>query len=186
MALAHRPALRTSAFAALAYWLHQRSAARLPLLWYGILFARGRRTVTSWSRAAGITDDFRPAYTTVAAVGRRANCLARGALHTIQPLLDNRRLRVAIDATPTARYGPAVEGAGIHHNPSPGPAGAKYVSGHVWVTPAALAQHPDRGTLAWPVLAQLYIRAADREKLPPNAPGPFAPSWRWLPSNDAG
>ena len=32
---------------------------------------RGRRTVTSWFRAAGITDDFRHAYTIVCAVGRR-------------------------------------------------------------------------------------------------------------------
>ena len=63
MPFSHLPAFLTSAFAALAAWLDRRSAARLPLLLCGILFAKGRRTVTSWFRAAGIGDDFRPAYT---------------------------------------------------------------------------------------------------------------------------
>ena len=94
---------------------------------------------------------------------------------------------LAIDDTPTARYGPCVEGAGIHHNPSPGPAGEKYVYGHVWVTLAALAKHPDWGTLALPLQAQLYIRAADLGKLPPERRRPFhtklelaAEQLRWL------
>jgi hypothetical protein len=39
--------------------LDKRSAPRLALLLIGVLFARGRRTVTSWFRAAGITDEFR-------------------------------------------------------------------------------------------------------------------------------
>ena len=43
--------------------LDARSAPRLLALFLGALFARGRRTVTSWFRAAGITDEFRPAYT---------------------------------------------------------------------------------------------------------------------------
>lgn len=42
--------------------LDRRSAPRLLLLLVGALFAKGRRTVTSWFRAAGITTDFRPAY----------------------------------------------------------------------------------------------------------------------------
>ena len=28
----------------------------------------------------------------------------------------------ALDDTPTKRYGPYVQGAGVHHNPTPGPA----------------------------------------------------------------
>ena len=54
--------------AALSAWLAQavgaldrRSAPRLLLLLCGALFARGRRTVTSWFRPAGITADFRRA-----------------------------------------------------------------------------------------------------------------------------
>jgi hypothetical protein len=187
MPFSHLPALLTSAFLDLAHWLHKRSAARLPQLLLGILFARGRRTVTAWFRAAAISDDYRQGYATVCAVGRNANHLALSALHAIRPLLDPRRLRVAIDDTPTPRYGPEVEGAGIHHNPSPGPAGEKYVYGHVWVTLAALARHPHWHTIALPVQAQLYIRRADLEDLPPDRRRPFctklelaAEQLRWL------
>ena len=113
--------------------------------------------------------------------------MAVSALRTVQPLLGCGRLTVAIDDTPTARYGPCVESAGIHHNPSPGPAGAKYVYGHVWGTLAALAKHPDWGTRALPWQAQLYIRQADQENLPRERPRPFrtklelaAEQLRWL------
>src|SRR5581483_7672403 len=70
MSLLHLPALLASTFLTLACWLDRRSGRRLPQLLLGILFARGRRTVTSWFRAAGITDEFRPAYRTVCAEGR--------------------------------------------------------------------------------------------------------------------
>ena len=72
-----------------------------------------------------------------------------------------------------ARLDPMFEGAGIHHNPSPGPAGEKYVYGHVWVTLAALAKHPDWGAIALPLQAQLYVRKADLPRLPPERPRPF-------------
>lgn len=173
MPFSHLPPFLATAFRDLARWLQQRSAARLPVLLVGILLARGRRTVTSWFRAAGIAADFRPAYTTVCAVGRDTHHVAIGALHAVAPLLGSGRLRVAIDDTPTGRYGPCVEGAGIHHHPSPGPAGEKYVYGHVWVTLAALARHPAWGTRALPLQGQLYIRRADREQLPPERRRPF-------------
>ena len=173
MSFSYLPPCLTRAFHALAHWLQKRSAARLPLLLCGILFAKGRRTVTSWFRAAGIRTDFRPAYYTVCVVGRHVPQLAFSTWVALRPLLPGPRLRVAIDDTPTARYGPCVEGAGIHHNPSPGPAGAKYLYGHVWVTLAALAQHPHRGTSALPLQAQLYLRKADLEKLPPDRRRPF-------------
>jgi hypothetical protein len=73
MTFSHLPPLLTSAFADLAHWLQKRSAARLPRLLLGILFATGRRTVTSWFRAAGISTDYRNGYTTVCAVGRQAS-----------------------------------------------------------------------------------------------------------------
>ena len=167
------PPFLATAFARLAHWLDRRTAARLPLLLYGILFASGRRTVTSWFRPAGITAEFRHAYTTVHAVGKAHQEVAIAALHSLRPVLGSGRLRAAIDDTPTARYGPHVEGAGIHHNPTPGPAGEKYVYGHVWVTLAALADHPEWGTRALPLQAQLYIRRADVDKLPPERPRPF-------------
>ena len=76
MTLSYFPPLLTSAFASLAHWLDKRTAARLPLLLAGVLFARGRRTVTSWFRAAGIRDEFRQSYVTVCAVGRAADSMA--------------------------------------------------------------------------------------------------------------
>jgi hypothetical protein len=187
MLLSHLPVFLTSVFCQLAHWLQKRSALRLPLLLGGLLLARGRRTVTSWFRAAGITDEFRPAYTTVCAVGRHIPQMALTTWSTVEPLLEGQRLRVAIDDTPTSRYGPCVEGTGIHHNPSPGPAGEKYVYGHVWVTLAALARHPDWGTLALPLQAQLYIRQGDLDQLPPERRRAFrtkltiaAEQLRWL------
>src|SRR4029078_1247226 len=113
MPFSHLPPSLTSAFAHLAHWLDRRSALRLPLLLAGVLFATGRRTVTPWVRGCGVTDDFRPAYTTVCACGRKADHLALSVVHAVRPALANRkRLTVAIDDTPTARYGPQVEGAG--------------------------------------------------------------------------
>jgi hypothetical protein len=188
MPFSHLPPFLTSAFAALAHWLDKRTAARLPLLLGGILFAGGRRTVTSWFRACGITDEFRPAYTTVCAAGREVNHVAITVVQAVRPpLLVSKRLIVAIDDTPTRRYGPDVEGCGIHHNPTPGPADKKYLYGHVWVMLAALAKHQDWGTIALPLQAQLYIRQADVGALPPERQRPFctklvlaADQLRWL------
>src|SRR5262249_53177019 len=67
----------------------------------------------------------------------------------------------AIDDSPTKRYGPHIEGAGKHHNPTPGPAGAKFLYGHVWVCLARLVRHPRWGAIALPILSHLYIRAKD-------------------------
>jgi len=173
MPLSQLPALLATAFSDMARWLQKRSAARLPIILTGILFARGRRTVTSWFRACGIRDDFRNAYTTVCATGRHTGEVAISALHAVKPLLGARRLRLAIDDTPTPRYGPHVEGCGIHHNPSPGPAGEKHVYGHVWVTLTALARHNDWGAVALPLQAQLYVRQLDVERLPPERPREF-------------
>jgi hypothetical protein len=173
MPLSCLPALLASCFVHLAAWLDRRSAARLPRLLLGILFAHGRRTVTSWFRPAGITTDFRRGYTTVWACGRRSRPMAYTVLKTVEPLVAGERLVVGIDDTPTPRWGPHVEGAGIHHNPTPGPAGEKFVYGHVWVTLAALVKHPNWGTRALPLHSQLYIRQKDIEHMPADHRVPF-------------
>jgi hypothetical protein len=56
-------------FARLAGSLDRRSAPRLVMLFLGAVLARGRRTVTSWIRAAELSDRFRLCYTAVAAAG---------------------------------------------------------------------------------------------------------------------
>jgi hypothetical protein len=150
-------------FARLASVLDRRSAPRLALLFLGALLARGRRTVTSWIRAAGLSDQFRSCYTAVAAAGKKAETIAAYLVTAVvKPLLSGvERLTLALDDTPTERYGPHVQGAGVHHNPTPGPAGSAYVYGHVFVVLALLVTHPAWGVIALPLLARLYVRKKD-------------------------
>ena len=162
MSLWMMPAESSCRFAHLAGCLDVRSQARFLALLGGALFARGRRTVTSWLRAAGVTDEFRPAYALPWTVGRRTAWMAAVApMRAVLPRLGAGQSRrpFAPDDTPTKRYGPCVEGAGVHHNPTPGPAGHKFVYGHVWVTPAWVARHPLWGSIALPPRAQ-PVRAA--------------------------
>ncbi len=60
-------------FSYLASALDRRSSPRLVWLFVGAVLARGRRTVTSWIRAAGLSRKFQPCYTTVAAAGKQAD-----------------------------------------------------------------------------------------------------------------
>lgn len=150
-------------FSILASVLDPRSAPRLARLLLGAILARGRRTVTSWIRAAGLSEQFRPCYTTVSAAGKRADGIAARLVHAVvKPILGSMsRLVFALDDTPTPRYGPLVQGAGVHHNPTPGPAGGPFVYGHVWVVLGLLAAHPLWGMIALPLLARLYVREKD-------------------------
>src|SRR5262245_54453273 len=116
------PPLWQAGTARLAALLHARLAWRLGVLLRGALFAQGRRTVTSWLRASGVGLGFAAYYYFLAALGRHAGLLAgllfRFALRQLAP---EGPLVFALDDTPTARYGPQVQGAGVHHNPTPGP-----------------------------------------------------------------
>jgi len=190
MLFSRLPAIVSTFFLALASWLDKRTAARLPAILTGALFAKGRRTVTSWLRPAGVTTDFRNAYTVVNSVGWRVGSLgplACHALDAVRPLLDKKRLLVALDDSPTGRYGPRVEGAGIHRHPSAGPAGERFLYGHVFVTIAALARHPDNGVIALPLRGDMYVREKDVPELPPERERVFktklelaAEQIRWL------
>ena len=155
-------------FSAFASALDPRSCPRLAWLLVGAILARGRLTVTSWIRAAGLSDEYRPCYTAVAAAGGRADAIAaRLAREAIKPLVDSAgRLTFAIDDTPTERYGRHVQGAGVHHNPTPGPAGGPFVYGHVWVVLGLLARHPAWGVVALPLLARMYVRAKNLAGMP--------------------
>jgi hypothetical protein len=162
-------------FSILAGILDRRSAPRLAKLFLGAILARGRRTVTSWIRAAGLSHEFRPCYTTVAAAGKRADGIAaRLARAVVKPLVAGAdRLVFAIDDTPTERYGPCVQGAGVHHNPCPGPANSPHVYGHVWVVLGLLARHPVWGVIALPLLARLYVRRKNLGGIAPKHRPPF-------------
>jgi DDE superfamily endonuclease len=162
MLFSYLPVQLSAWFAALTAVLDKRSAPRLCRLLLGALFAKGRRTVTSWLRAAGITLEFRNAYNALFAAGKRCRSIAaRLVCVVVQPLIrlvPGDRLLFGIDDTPTKRTGPCIHGAGIHHNPTPGPAGEQFCYGHVWVTIAWLACHPLFAVIALPLFALLYVR----------------------------
>jgi hypothetical protein len=146
----------------LASLLDPRLSWRLVPLVTGLLFATGRRTVASWLRAGGLSKDYQDYYYFVSALGHKIMPLAAVVLRiAVDVIVPSGRILLAIDDTPSKRYGPKVEGAGIHHNPTPGPAGAKFVYGHVWVTLAWVVRHPLWGAIGLPLLARLYVRRKD-------------------------
>jgi hypothetical protein len=137
------------------------------VLLLGILFATGRRTVSTWLRAAGISDDFQDYYYFLQPVGRKTWDIAQRLLRIVLDRVPlGSRVLVAVDDSPTKRYGPCVQGAGIHHNPTPGPADQKFLYGHIWVTLALVIRHPLWGTIGLPLVAMLYVRAKDIAKIP--------------------
>jgi hypothetical protein len=162
------PAEFTAWITALTWPLHGRLAWRLAPLTQGVLFARGRRTVASWLRAAGLGPDFPAYYYFLAVVGRSTQSVAGALLRLLlEHIGTGDRLLFALDDTPTPRYGPMVQGAGVHHDPSPGPTGPTYLYGHLWVTLAWVVRHPHWGTIGLPLLAWLYVRAKDLPTIPP-------------------
>ena len=169
MTSSHQNATSCQWFPYLAAALDRRSAPRLVRLFLGAVLARGRRTVTSWIRAAGLSRQYQPCYTTVAAAGKQAeNIAARLVYQVVKPLVAGQaRLTLAIDDTPTQRYGPYVQGAGIHHHPTPGPAGSPHLYGHIWVVLGLLADHPAWGVIALPLLARMYVRKKDLPRIDP-------------------
>jgi hypothetical protein len=125
----------------------------------GMLFAGGRRTVTTWLRAAGVSDDYQDYYYFLSALGRKINSVATQLmLLVLRTLPLPERLLLVIDDSPTKRYGLKVEGADVYYNPTPGPAGQPYLYGHVWVTISLALRHPQWGPLALPLRAMLYVR----------------------------
>jgi len=151
----------------LAAGLHARNRWRLPVLLTGVLLASGRRTVTTWLRAAGVSNDYQDYYYFLTRVGcnskKIASQLAILVLRTV-PLPE--RVLLVIDDSPTKRYGPKVEGADVHHNPTPGPADQPFLYGHVWVTISLAVRHPSWGAMALPLRAMLYVRKQTMATIP--------------------
>jgi len=146
--------------------LDSRTAWRLPVVLAGVLLARGRRTVTTWLRAQGVLDDFDDYYYFLGSLGRKIEPLATRLFQLLLAQLPlGERIVLALDDTPTRRYGPKVEGAGLHHNPTSGPDDHKFVYGHIWVTLAWVVRHPLWHTIGLPLRALLYVKAKDFPKL---------------------
>jgi len=148
--------------------LHQANAWRLAPMFWGMLFSRGRRTVACWLRTASLGADYKSYYYFLGSLGRNVKSVAGALLRlAVSIICPGERLLFAIDDTPTKRYGKHVEGAGLHHNPTPGPAEQKYLYGHVWVTLAWVVRHACWGTIGLPLLAFLYVRRVDLASIAP-------------------
>lgn len=161
--------------AALSAPLHGRLAWRLARVLAGILLASGRRTASRWFQAARVGYRFRSYYYFLDSVGRKTPQVAAALLRIVTQRIDSGdRLVFALDDTPTKRYGPKVQGAGIHHNPTPGPAGSKFLYGHSWVTLSRVAHHARCGVIGLPLLGMLYVRRKDVPSLPAGAGITFA------------
>jgi DDE superfamily endonuclease len=165
------PALMVSWLDRLSTSLDRRSRPRFRAVVFGVIMCREkRRTASAWFRTAEIGVDFRQAYRVLGSVGRRINSLAVEMLCIVNQstaTANEDRSVFALDDSPTKRYGPCVEGAGIHHNPTPGPANQEFVYGHVWVTLARVVKHKLWGAIALPVRAELYVRDKDVPNIPP-------------------
>ena len=141
-----------------------RIAFRLAIIVSGMLLANDRRTASAWFAAGGVTDDWDRFYDCLISIGRRSESLAEVVLKQIVQRFDpgpNGRILLGLDDTPTARYGKHVEGAGVHHNPTGGPAAGEFLYGHNWVSLAFLATHPIWGVIALPLRSLLYVREVD-------------------------
>jgi hypothetical protein len=165
------PAVLSTWIAGLTNLIDRRLRDVLPLLFCGLLMTRERRrTCTSWFRAGGIDREFRRGYRTICLTGRETAAMGMSILYDIAnspAATKHERIKLTLDDTPSQRYGPEVEGAGLHHNPTPGPANQPFLYGHVFVTLAWAVEHPDWGTRSLPVRSELYVRQKDVPKLPP-------------------
>ena len=148
--------------------MDRRIAFRLAIIVSGMLLANGRRTASAWFVAAGVQDDWDRFYDCLIHVGWISSRLATAVLGWVvqkfAPGLSERIL-LGLDDSPTARYGRHVEGAGVHHNPTPGPADGEWLYGHNWVCLAWMARHPMWGVIALPLWSLMYVRKVDVPKL---------------------
>jgi hypothetical protein len=148
--------------------MDRRVAFRLAIIVAGMLLGDGRRTASAWFVAAGVRDDWDRFYDCLISVGKTSGKLATAVLGLVVQKFASRlgdRIVLAIDDSPTSRYGKHVEGAGVHHNPTPGPADGDWLYGHNWVALAWLATHPLWGVIALPLRSMLYVREVDVPKL---------------------
>ena len=161
-------AMRTAVLA-LQTVMDRRIAFRLSIIVAGMFLADDRRTASAWFVCAGVQDDWDRFYDCLISVGRISGKLAMVILGlVVQKLAPGLagRIVVGLDDSPTSRFGKHVEGAGVHHNPTPGPAVGKWLYGHNWVALAWLATHPLWGVIALSLRSMLYVREVDVPKLP--------------------
>jgi hypothetical protein len=149
--------------------IHGRSKWRLGIILCGILFAQGKKTVTSWFKAAGIKEGFQEYYYFLCALGRNYTEEIADKLFEIILRItawNRKEITAVVDDSPTRRFGSHVEGAGKHHDPTSKPTDQKFLFGHIWVTMSIVINHFRFGLTGLPLLSRLYVREKDVKKLP--------------------
>lgn len=142
-----------------------------------------RRTVTQWIAAANLNDQFRHVFYHMPGIGRKGEVLFETSLEQILERLgpvisEAKAIRIVIDDSPTKRYGRKIEGAGWHHNPTPGRTDATTCFGHSWVVATLMVTHPEFGEMAFPIAGELYLRRKEIAKLQTKYARPFRPKTR--------
>ena len=88
----------------LASELDKRSQWRLLPLMLGILFASGRRTVTTWLRAGKLQQDYRNFYHFLQTVGHHWAIVGQHLLAlVVQRVVKSSRVLLVVDDSPTKR-----------------------------------------------------------------------------------
>jgi hypothetical protein len=99
------PALFCAWITSLAGMLYAREQARFVQLCTGLLFARGRRTVTSWLRSCRVGGDYKRYYYLLGSVGRKTTAIAGAVLRILMKPLPGggpgRPLILALDDSPS-------------------------------------------------------------------------------------
>ena len=119
----------------------------ISLILGALLAIAQRRTATQWLRAAQVCDDFRQAFYHMPNIGCNGeeifNAMHKIIFEQLGPVIATAAtIRLVLDDSPTKRYGRKVEGAGYHHNPTPGRTDANICFGHSWVVAVLVVTHP--------------------------------------------
>ena len=164
MSLCHTPQDLSPWFDCLIASFDARTQGRFANLLHGVLFAQGRRTVSSWLRAAGVGLDFRaitmpcPPW----AVRLRwspADCSCASWYRSWKDPPSASSLVSTIP--PPNAMAPVLKGPANIITPRrdrPAPSSAMATFGLPW---RCLLRHPEWDTIALPLLAHLYVRAKD-------------------------
>ena len=125
---------------ALAGVLDARQQARFVQLCTGLLFARGRRTVTSWLRGCGVSGDYKRYYYLLGSVGRKTLPIAAALLRILMKRLPGDRpgarwssLSTTHPPSGTGRTSRAPASITTPRRGRPGPSFSTDTSGSVWL-----------------------------------------------------
>ena len=119
------------------------------------MLAGSRRTASRRFQAAGVADDWDRFYDLLRMIGSMCEVLLVPLLREIVKRFDpgpTERWKRAIDESPTRRIGRHVEGANVHHHPTPGQAEGPWIFEYNWVCLALLTQHSNCSMIALPLL----------------------------------